>query len=68
MYDMGISESWAGSPMNGVDMEAEAGFALGGNKWHSRMTIELWSLVIILGALAILWVLGGAVFRRVNVI
>ena len=66
--EMMLGEAWAGSPMNGVDLTAEAGVSVGGNKWHSRMTIELWSLVIIIGALALLWVLGGAVFRRVNVL
>lgn len=64
----GMPEAWAGSPLNGVDLDAEAGFSLGGNAWHSRMTIELWSLVVILGSLALLWVLGGVVFRRVNVL
>lgn len=66
-YD-GLSEGWAGSPMNGVDLEAEAGVSLGGNAWHSRMTIELWSLILIVGSLALLWLLGGVVFRRVNVL
>ncbi len=68
MSDYGLAEDWAGSPMNGVDISAEAGVAVGGNSWHSRMTIELWSLVVILGSLALLWVLGGVVFRRVNVL
>ncbi len=63
-----VMESWAGSPMNGVDMQAEAGVSVGGNSWHSRMTIELWSIVLIVGALALLWLLGGVVFRRVNVL
>lgn len=62
-----LAEQWAGSPMDGVDLTAEAGVALGPSRWHSRMTIELWSLVVILGALALLWVLGGVVFRRVNI-
>ncbi len=61
-------ESWAGSPMNGVDLNAEAGVEFSGNSWHSRMTIELWSLVLIVGALAVLWVLGGVVFRRINIL
>ena len=60
------SDSWGG-PMNGVDMVAQAGVEAGGNSWHSRITIDLWSLIIILGALAVLWVLGGVVFRRVNI-
>lgn len=68
VQDAAPSEAWAASPMNGVDLNAEAGIALGGNAWHARMTVELWSLVIILGALVALWVLGGVVFRRVNVL
>jgi hypothetical protein len=62
------SEAWAASPMNGVDLNAEAGVSLGGNAWHSRMTVDLWSFIIIIGALVALWVLGGVVFRRVNVL
>ena len=64
---VGDSDSWGG-PMNGVDLEASAGVSLGGNKWHTRMTVDLWSLIIIVGSLALLWVLGGVVFRRVNVL
>lgn len=68
MDEMSLGEAWASSPMNGVDLTAEAGIGLGGSRWHSRMTIDLWSLVVILGALALLWLLGGVVFRRVNVL
>lgn len=60
------SDSWGG-PMNGVDMVAQAGVQAGNNSWHSRITIDLWSLIIIVGALAGLWILGGVVFRRVNI-
>lgn len=62
---VGDSDSWGG-PMNGVDLDMQAGVALGNNRWHSRMTVDLWSLIIIFGALLTLWVLGGVVFRRVN--
>jgi hypothetical protein len=62
------SEAWAASPLNGVDLNAEAGVSFAGNAWHSRMTVDLWSFIIIIGALVALWVLGGVVFRRVNVL
>ena len=62
------SEAWAASPLNGVDITAQAGLEVGPSKWHTRMTVDLWSMVIILGALALLWVLGGVVFRRVNIL
>jgi hypothetical protein len=62
------SEAWAASPMNGVELSAQAGFEFGPNSWHSRMTVDLWSFIIIIGALVALWVLGGVVFRRVNVL
>lgn len=61
------SDSWGG-PQNGVDMIAEAGIQAGANSWHSRMSIDLWSMLIILGSLALLWILGGVVFRRVNIL
>lgn len=53
--------------MDGVDLQAEAGVQVGSNKWHSRMTIELWSMVYIIGAVVLLWILGGIVFRRINI-
>jgi len=68
LYTQEASESWAASPLNGVDLTAAGGIELGGNKWHSRMTVDLWSLILIVGSLALLWVLGGIVFRRVNVL
>lgn len=63
----GDSDSWGG-PMNGVDLTAEAGVSIGGSRWHSRMTIDLWTVVIVLGALALLWLLGGVVFKRINIV
>ena len=62
------SEAWAASPLNGVDISAQAGIDVGPSSWHTRMTVDLWSMVIILGALALLWILGGVVFRRVNIL
>jgi len=62
----GDSDTW-GAPNNGVDLQAEAGIQVGAGKWHARMTSDLWSMVIILGALAALWILGGVVFRNVNI-
>jgi hypothetical protein len=62
------SEAWAASPMNGVELSAQAGFEFGSNSWHSRMTVDLWQFIIIVGSLALLWVLGGIAFRRVNVL
>lgn len=63
-----LPQAWAGSPMDGVDLSAEAGLSVGASSWHSRMTVDLWSFVVIIGALALLWVLGGVVFRRVNIL
>lgn len=61
------SDTWGGSPMDGVDLVAQAGVQAGGNSWHSRLSVDLWSMIVILGALAVLWILGGVVFRRVNI-
>lgn len=66
-YMVGDADTWGG-PMDGVDIDAQMGIDVGGSHWHSRMTIDLWTLIIILGSLALLWLLGGVVFRRVNVI
>jgi hypothetical protein len=62
----GDSDTWGG-PMNGVDMTAQAGVDIGGSSWHSRITIDLWTLIIIFAALSALWVMGAVVFRRVNI-
>jgi hypothetical protein len=66
-YMVGDSDSWGG-PLNGVDLEAQAGVSVGGSSWHTRMTVDLWAMIIIIGAVVALWVLGGVVFRRVNVL
>jgi len=68
-YDQGFaadSDTWGG-PLNGVDMVAQAGLDVGNSSWHSRLSIDSWTLMIILGALAVLWLMGGVVFRRVNI-
>lgn len=62
----GDSDTWGG-PMNGVDMTAQAGVDIGKSSWHTRMTVDLWTLIIIFGALTVLWVMGAVVFRRVNI-
>lgn len=63
--DYGDSDSWGG-PMGGVDINAQAGIEVGSGKWHARMTTDLWSVLLILGALAGLWFLGGVVFKSVR--
>lgn len=63
----GDSDSWGG-PLNGVDVSANAGVSVGNSSWHSRVTVDLWCLIVIFGSLALLWVMGGVIFRRVNAI
>jgi hypothetical protein len=60
------SDSWGG-PLGGVDMQAEAGFDIGGTGIHGSATIEVWTFIIIVGSLALLWLFGGVVFRRINI-
>lgn len=64
---VGDADSWGG-PNDGVDLEASAGIGVGGSSWHTRMTINLWQFILIIGALALLWALGGVVFRRINIV
>jgi hypothetical protein len=61
------ASSWQGAPMDGVDLVAEGGVQVGSGKWHARMTTDLWSVVLILGAIAGLWILGGFVFKNVTI-
>lgn len=63
----GDSDTWGG-PQNGVDLVAEAGVGIGGSHWHSNMTIDSWTIVIVLGSLGLLWLLGGVVFKRINIL
>lgn len=63
----GDASSWQGAPDNGVDLVTEAGVQVGSAKWHARMTSDLWSVIIILGAILGLWVLGGVVFKSVTI-
>jgi len=62
----GDADGWGG-PDNGVDLVGQAGVQVGSAKWHANMTTDLWSVIIIVGALAGLWILGGIVFRNVNI-
>jgi len=62
----GDPDGWGG-PSDGIDLVGQAGVQVGSAKWHANMTTDLWSVIIILGALAGLWILGGVVFRNVNI-
>lgn len=61
----GDPSSWDG-PQNGVDVSAEAGMNVGPVKWHAQISTDTWTLIIMLASLAALWVLGGVVFRKIN--
>lgn len=61
----GDADSWGG-PGNGVDIAGEAGMNVGPVAWHARISTDLWTLIIMLLALGALWVLGGVVFRKIN--
>jgi hypothetical protein len=61
----GDASSWQGAPMDGVDLVGEAGIQVGSGKWHAKMSTDLWSVIIIFGSIAALWILGGIVFRNV---
>ena len=65
-YFSSDADTWGG-PMNGVDLEAQAGISAGNSSLSSRISVDLWTLIIIVGALALLWLMGGVIFRRVNI-
>lgn len=55
----GEADSWGG-PADGVDLvEQAAGELVGGDDYSG----DRWLFVIIIGSLAILWILGAGVFR-----
>lgn len=63
----GDADSWGGGPMNGIDLQAEAGMQVGPVAWHANISSDVWTLIIMLGSLGLLWVLGGVVFRKINI-
>lgn len=52
----------------GIDFSAaETGAYTGDdNKWHSKVSMNTYSWLIIAGAVALLWFFGGVVFNDVN--
>jgi hypothetical protein len=62
-----LGEAWAASPMNGVDLNASAGVGYGDNTFSSKLTVDGWTVAIILTALGLLWLFGGVIFRRINI-
>lgn len=65
--DLVGSANWGG-PLNGTDIEAGVGASIGGRGIGANLSVNVWSAIIILGALGLLWFFGGVVFRKVNII
>lgn len=64
---VGNPAGWNG-PLDGSDIEAGVGVNVGGRGFGANLSVDVWSAIIILGALALLWFMGGVVFRKINII
>lgn len=69
--DIGLqadSDSWGG-PLNSVDLvDGSSGGSPLAFKWHARLSVETWTAIVMIAALVGLWVIGGTLARKVNVI
>lgn len=58
------SDTWGG-PMNGVDVTAHDGNARAVNTaWHANLSVDTYLFLLMMGALALLWLLGGVAFKN----
>lgn len=62
---VGDPSAWSG-PLDGTDIEAGVGASIGGRGFGASLSVNVWTAIIILGALALLWFFGGVVFRKIN--
>lgn len=60
----GSADAWSGAPADGVDVMSHANI---GTKWHQNLSTDTYMFLIMLGALALLWILGGLVFKTANI-
>lgn len=60
----GTVEGWQGAPMDGVDV---LDHALVSTPWHAKIPSDTYLFLVIIGALGVLWLLGGVAFRSVNI-
>lgn len=60
----GNSEDWGGAPGDGVDMLSQGMVNV---PWHARIPSDTYLFGIIIGALVVLWLLGGVAFKSVNI-
>ena len=67
LTDVGNPEAWGG-PLNGTDLEAGVGMSVGRSGFGANLSVNMWSAIVMIGALALLWFFGGVVFRKVNII
>lgn len=57
------SDSWGG-PMNGIDVVRHEGSPTLSTSWHGRIGVDAYLFLVIMGALAALWLLGGVLFKN----
>lgn len=57
------SDTWGG-PLNGVDVTDHQGTGAVSTSWHANLSVDTYVFLLIMGALAMLWLLGGVVFKN----
>lgn len=57
---MSLNEAYADELMDGVDLNAHGA---SGPSYGSGMSMNFYGWLIVVGAMALLWLLGGVVFR-----
>jgi hypothetical protein len=58
-----VQAGWQGAPYDGVDMQDQALVMM---PWHAKVPSDTYLAMLILGALAVLWLLGGVAFKSVR--
>ena len=61
----GDPQSWGG-PDNGVDLAGHADLGPIKTGFGANLSVDGWVFLMMIGALALLWLFGGVIFKNVN--
>jgi len=57
------SDSWGG-PQNGVDIQGQLNVPSVSTRFGGSLSVDTYLFLIIMGALALLWLFGGVLFKN----
>lgn len=67
MFSAPLSESYAASPLDGADVMDHVTGGADALRRSARISMDAYTALIIIAAVAALWLLGGYVFKSANI-